>query len=117
MPRHKKTIEDFENEATWVGECLVHHSPIAPRRIYKLRHGELTTRQYVCHRCDTTGCLNDSHHFIGSPKDNTQDAVRKGRHSGFRKGGVRFTGHHTDEAKAKISAASKRMWEKRREAT
>ncbi len=116
MAPPRKTIEDFEAEAVWVNGCLVHPSPLAPRKIYKLRHGELTTKQYVCHRCDTTGCILDGHHFLGSAKDNTQDAVKKGRHSGFRKGGARFSGHHTEEAKAKISAASKKMWEKRREA-
>lgn len=117
MAAPRKTVQDFENEAIWVGGCLVHPSVLAPRKIYKLRHGPLTTKQYVCHRCDTIGCLLDEHHFIGTARDNTQDAVKKGRHSGFRKGGVRFSGHHTDEAKAKISAASKRMWEKRREAS
>ncbi len=116
MAPPRKTIEDFEAEAVWVNGCLVHPSPLAPRKIYKLRHGELTTKQYVCHRCDTTGCILDEHHFLGSAKDNIQDAVKKGRHSGFRKGGARFSGHHTEEAKAKISAASKKMWEKRREA-
>ena len=113
MAPPRKTVHDFENEATWIGECLVHPSPSAPRKVYILRHGTLERLQYVCHKCDTTGCLVDGHVFIGSPKDNTQDAVRKGRHSGFRKGGVRFSGHHTEEAKAKISAASKEMWDDR----
>jgi hypothetical protein len=115
MPARKRTIKDFEAEAKWVGECLVHPSPLAPRKVYKLRHGQLLTEQYVCHKCDTVGCLVDDHHFVGSAKDNIRDSVKKGRHSSLRKGGTRFSGRHTDEAKVKISAASKRMWETRRE--
>ena len=115
MAPPKKTIKDFEAQAKYVGECFIHPAVLAPRKVHILRHGPLTTKQYVCHKCDTIGCIRDGHLFIGSPKDNTQDAVRKGRHSGFRRGGARFTGRHTEEAKLKISEASKRMWEKRRE--
>lgn len=115
MAPRKKTVEDFESEAKWVGNCFIHPDINAPRKVTILRYGPLERLQYVCHKCDTHGCILDDHIFIGTPKDNTQDAVRKGRHSGFRKGGIRFSGRHTEEAKAKISAASKRMWEKRRE--
>ena len=33
----------------------------------------------LCHRCDTTLCVNPSHLFIGTRKDNLRDAVSKGR--------------------------------------
>lgn len=51
---------------------------------------------WVLHRCDNPSCVNPSHLFLGTPKDNTQDMFKKGR-NGYT--GLRGTVHH----KAKFS--------------
>jgi hypothetical protein len=33
----------------------------------------------VCHRCDTPLCVRPDHLFVGTKRDNSQDALRKGR--------------------------------------
>jgi predicted XRE-type DNA-binding protein len=40
---------------------------------------DLDTDTCVLHHCDNRRCCNPDHLFLGSKKDNAQDALRKGR--------------------------------------
>lgn len=35
---------------------------------------------FICHHCDNPKCINPNHLYMGTPKDNAQDCVRRGRH-------------------------------------
>jgi len=49
------------------------------RVVWELSHGEIPKGKLVCHSCDTPLCVNVNHLFLGTPRDNTQDMIRKGR--------------------------------------
>lgn len=51
----------------------------ATRLGYRLRVDEIPEGLHVLHTCDTPGCHNDAHWFLGTNKENVADKWAKGR--------------------------------------
>lgn len=49
------------------------------RLAWELAHGSIPPGLMVCHRCDMKLCVNPDHLFLGTAKDNNNDAFNKGR--------------------------------------
>lgn len=53
---------------------------LAPRVAWALAHDEDPGDLNVLHSCDRPECVNPAHLRLGTPRDNAQDAIDRGRH-------------------------------------
>ena len=75
----------------------------AHRLSYVYHRGPIPNGLLVLHKCDVKNCVKPSHLFLGTSKDNTQDAVAKGRLTGP----VGVRNHHAKLDNAKVKAIRK----------
>lgn len=53
----------------------------AHRVAFILINGAIAKSDQVLHECDNPPCCNPNHLFVGNPKINSDDKIRKGRHA------------------------------------
>lgn len=71
------TDKDGYGKFYWKGMHLRAH-----RVAWEIVHGAIPCALLVCHTCDNPACCRIEHLFTGTPKDNTDDMMNKGRHNG-----------------------------------
>jgi hypothetical protein len=59
--------------------CTDYRYDATHRIAYRAFHGNIPNDLIVMHKCDNRLCVNPSHLFTGTVKDNADDMMRKGR--------------------------------------
>ena len=67
-------------EAFGYGHFKYDHRILKAHRFsWEYFRGVIPAGSYVLHKCDNPSCINPNHLFLGTPFDNMQDKIRKGR--------------------------------------
>jgi hypothetical protein len=91
IERFERLIERIPQSGCWIWMGSVDrrgYGRFSPHRIarkahrvaYELFVGPIPPRMGILHSCDIPSCVNPSHLRPGTQRDNTLDAIRRGRH-------------------------------------
>lgn len=69
---NRKNIGGRYGKLRWNKKWISSH-----RASYELFKGPIEDGKVICHKCDVTLCINPEHLFVGTHKDNINDAIAK----------------------------------------
>lgn len=64
------------------GQMFYQTRAVAAHRYSLMKHlgiAKLSSKEFVCHKCDNPKCVNPEHLFLGNALDNMRDKTKKGR--------------------------------------
>jgi hypothetical protein len=98
----KCTVDDATGCWLWTGHRVFGYGHFsmggkdvrAHRAAWAFYRGAIPNGMFVCHRCDVPACCNPDHLFLGTPKDNCQDMIAKGRRAPLNNAGRAGAANH-----------------------
>lgn len=98
------------------GRLQIGNTPKKAHRVsYELHVGPIPEGKFICHHCDVPLCVNPAHLYAGTPNDNNQDCVRRGRyvsggkpHPGEKNGRAKLTDDDVRRIRLRVAAGEKR---------
>lgn len=73
----KKVANSTGYAGIWDSEEM--RKKLAHRYSYELANGKIDGDVYIMHTCDNRLCVNPKHLVVGTPKENYDDMIKKGR--------------------------------------
>ena len=84
----------------------------AHRIAWELTYGPIPNGKKICHHCDNPPCVRPTHLFCGTQKQNSHDAVRKGRlPRGQQNGNSKLTEQQVLEIRQRYAAGEETQYE------
>lgn len=77
---------------------------LVTRFAYQHFKGPIPQGMFVCHTCDEPRCANPDHLWLGTPRENVLDALKKRRMAQSAKQGVCVNGHPIEGRECKVCA-------------
>ncbi len=109
----KRILEkiDIQENGCWIFKSTNHlgygrfwfnkREQVAHRVTWQIYKGEIPEGLLVLHKCDNPSCCNPEHMFLGTQKDNIQDAIKKERFDICRRPPIRYKLRYEDVIKIK----------------
>lgn len=93
---------------SWYGDCRKEY---AHRVSWKLHNNLAIPRDmHICHKCDNTKCVNPSHLYLGTPKDNNADVANRSRYkTGSKSSKAKITSSKVKELRKEAETLLKKM--------